>query len=803
MNEGLKNLDPDTLLDMALPGVNPGNSEEQMLEEAIQKAKIDSVDTFKGAPTNVRMAVGAAQRPEDKLATLKQFYPDAERVETFDPKYGAQRFGNGNFVYTDPETNQLTLFDEYNRLFGMPIPFSLRDLADVGPEIAETVGAIGGSIGGGIAGAPGGPPGIAAGIVAGEGLGAATAREAYISALDFFGETVDERTGMEQLVDFGVTGTINSAFGPIVNKMFNGIKGFVGGQMRYNNNVNTPPANEALKQMKDIGITSPTAGQVTANPIIQLTESALAAMPLSTKIMQDNARQTLAEISDYASGLTYRYGGAKTFQQASEGLLDVAEAANKRFIAEQDRLYREVDKFIDPAQQSNAAGISDFVNRYIANAETNALKDTYAPAMEAAANLLKDKEAGNLTYQVLRDFRSSLRHDLADVKFRGAMTGADRKLDELYGVLTKEIDTLVEQAGPEAQAAYKAANKYTADKLKPGKGNIAFVRQVINKGKEDATSALDFALRNSAKGGGRLKKLREELTDDEWGVLSGYMIGRLGLPTASKSGMVAVKEGAIEGAEVLAESGFSPQRFITQYNALSPEARQVLFANDKELFSSLNNFTSVLERIAKDAEAMSNPSGTARLYGAMGMFSPSAIGMVAEAMGKGGAFYDAGFLSIAAAPGTAKLMTNARFVNWLGEGIEKAAYDPNSLGQHVRRLVQIYELEPEIRDQVQAIAAGHIGELAEPNRELEPTSVREQAPEVKNEVSFRDVSTKEVSDKLIGTQNQDFDQLQEQIDSFNLTPVSEPTLAMSPTIVPDQRDREIAMRDMGGISSLV
>ena len=168
MNDGLKNLDPDTLLDMAMPSANSGSSEEQMIEDAIQKAKIDSVDTFKGAPANVRMAVGAAQKPEDKLATLKQFFPDAERVETFDPKYGAQRFGNGNFVYTDPETNQLTLFDEYNRLFGLPIPFSLRDLADVGPEIAETVGAIGGGIGGGVLGAGGGPPGIATMIVTGK-----------------------------------------------------------------------------------------------------------------------------------------------------------------------------------------------------------------------------------------------------------------------------------------------------------------------------------------------------------------------------------------------------------------------------------------------------------------------------------------------------------------------------------------------------------------------------------------------------------------------------------------------------------
>ena len=147
-------------------------------------------------------------------------------------------------------------------------------------------------------------------------------------------------------------------------------------------------------------------------------------------------------------------------------------------------------------------------------------------------------------------------------------------------------------------------------------------------------------------------------------------------------------------------------------------------------------------------------------------------------------------------------MTNSRFVNWLGESIEKAAYDPNSLGQHVRRLVQIYQLEPGIRDQIEAVANGHIGELAEPNPDLDAQNVQDQAPEVTNELSFREVSNREVSDKLIGTQ---IPQLTQQIEGFTMPTVADPDrqLAMSPTVLPDERDREIAMREAGGIGSLV
>ena len=72
-----------------------------------------------------------------------------------------------------------------------PIP-TLGDFADVGPEIAETIGGIGGGIGGAAAAGTlasysiGAIPAATAGFVAGEGLGSAAAREAYIGILDFF-----------------------------------------------------------------------------------------------------------------------------------------------------------------------------------------------------------------------------------------------------------------------------------------------------------------------------------------------------------------------------------------------------------------------------------------------------------------------------------------------------------------------------------------------------------------------------------------------------------------------------------------
>ena len=815
MSNSYSTLDADTLLEMAMPNdtaINQGSMEDQMLEKAIQKAKIDSVDIYTGAPANVRMAVGAAQNDADRLATLQQFYSNAQPVELFDPKHGSARFGAGNFVFENPETGRLTTFDEENRLFGMPIPFTLRDLADVGPEIAETVGAIGGAAMAGIPTAAAtvptmGPASVApisAAIMAGEGLGAATAREAYIGALDFFGETEDSRSGMDRLLDFGFTGTVNAIMGPIVHKTFSGVKSYVGGGMRYDNGVNSPDAKEMLNMMEDVGVTNPTAGQVTGNPVMQLAESALSAMPMSTKIMQESARQTVKEMDEFAAGLTYRYGGARTYAGAADDLLKGAKRADESFKVKSNDLYKEAGRLLPEGQTSNASGVSDFVAKYTAKADTSALQKTYAPAMEASANLLKDAKAGKLTFEVLKDFRSSLGNNLADAKARGAMTGPDKKLDELYGYITRDMDAMIDAAGPEAQAAYKIANDYTKEKLGAGTGSMSFVKEVIQKGRVDATDALDFALRKTDKTGTRLAKLKEELSPEEFEVISGFLMGRMGLPTAGKQGVSAVGEGAIDAVEVLADKGFSPNRFLTNYNKLAPEAQQILFGSDPALKNSLDNFTVVLERVAKDAESMSNPSGTARVLGAMGMFSPAAVGAGVEAVTGAGALYDLGFTSIALPMGSAKLMTNSRFVNWLAKGVETAAYNPQSMGQHVRRLYQIYEAEPAIRDEIQAIAAGHIGETVEPVENKQSTTKRQQAPEVKNELSFRGVSTAEVSDKLMPENTQ----LAQSIDSFQMPNVSgnafgatDPAMAASPTLLPDERDREIAMRQQG-IASL-
>jgi hypothetical protein len=808
MSDSRKNtyetLEDSALIEMALGSnvVDRENAYEDMLIEKLSLEKIKSgIDRTTGAPSNVRFSVGAAQSPEDKLATLQVFYPDAMRVEDLDPQNGAMEFGYGNFAFTNPETGKLTLYDEFNPKFlGVPIPTG-RDFLDAGPEVAETVGAIGGMIGGGIGGAYAAP--VTAGIVnpvtgaiAGEGLGSATARELYIGIADVFGETVDTRNLGERAVDFTQTATFNAAAGPILSKTWQGIK-YVGGQpIRYMTGGTSPAAKETLEAFDSVGITNPTAGQITSNPTLNLIEEGLSAMPTSTKVMHQNAAQTVAEIDAFAKQLATKYGGIRTTDEAGLALMTGARAARQRYTNTIDQMYNRVNIGLNQDISSQAKHTQEFVKKYMAQAKTATGEDTLKPVMEMAAKVLADADAGVLNYNNLKNFRTYLRENLSSATAAGAKLDATgTKMKELYGYISLDLGDLVEEAGNDvSRLAFREANEYVA-KMQGDVGAITYLDNVIAKGDVTANKALKYVLTGAKDGGDDLLRLKEVLKPDEYNVMSGYMLGRMGMPTPGVSqGVELGAEGVVkEGAEYIAEQGFSPKRFLTNWNSLSKEAKEALFKGTEyeDLIPELDNLVFTVDKIGLAAQQMANPSGTARVAGTIAYFT-GGLG------GGAGVSYDFGLGALAAPYMSARLMTNKNFVRWLTEGLEKTAYDPESYGQHIRRLYQIYELNPEIREEVRAILEGQQFETLEPIEDRNAANVPPVTTAVPNEQAFREVTNPEIAGELLPDI-----QLAEQVVAFEAPQVSDPEVIMSPTVLPDEADREIAMRQQaGGIGSL-
>lgn len=839
-------LPDDILFDTAFPAtppVTPGftNMDDEMLLQATEQMMDSKIDTKTGAPANVRAAVSAATRPANRLEILRTFYPDAMPVEVYDPASGAAKYGRGNFIYKDPQTGLPTLFDEDLRLFGVPVP-GLRDILDVGPEIAETAGAIGGATAGlaaagGTTVASGGIGAVTAPalVMAGEGVGSTAAREAYLSILRYFNEIEDPRTGLEQLVDVGTTAGINAVAGPVVNKIVQGVKHVAGAPIRYGINAISAPAKEALDKLTRAGVTNPTAAQVTANPVLELIEnSALMNLLPSSKIMRENAARTVKQLEERALALADKFGGRRSFAETAESIVESAQAARERYDAEAKVMYDGVRDLL-PDITSTAPNTRAFIEKYIADSKTATGQPFLHPALQQAEKVVLDAQNGVLTFDRLRDLRTSLLADLDSAVSGGAkLKGHERKQKELVGYITRDIDALVEEAavrlrqgdlfeeGAEGvvdrardiEKLYAEANAFVKKNQGPG-GSIRFMDKVIAKGGDEARLALNLVTQGMAQGGDRLAALRDKFTDDEFKVLTGYMLGSMGLPNFGARGAREFGEEGLEqtGAEALEQAGFSANRFISNFNKLSPEAQNILFQGGqfKELGPALNDLTFALDRVSKTAAAMNNPSGTARAVYALSLFAPFGAEIAAGAT-TGSDGFEFGFGSLIAPYAAAKLMTSPRFVKWLAEGVQTAAYNPNSFGQHVRRLVQIWEAEPEIRDEIQAILNGMQGETLEPLAfEGSASTPSVAAMPEDNEMRFRESVPSTVANKLLPSREEMEGRMADIAASqsvFDPLPFMEPVSAsefqaamspspLSPTLLPDEEDRLIAARQAG------
>jgi len=838
----LDTLNDDMLLSMvdkevAFPDV-PTYDDDFLMNMAQQELN-DSIDTQSGAPAGVRAQVAAAQSTEDKLATIKKFYPDAIPVEVFDPESGAANFGRGNFIITNPETGGLSLFDEDVRLFGIPIP-TIADFADAGPEIAEMVGGLtAGTLAAGAAATATAPtvlgtiPAATAAFVAGEGIGSAAARETYIAILDYFGETEDNRGAGDRLSDFATTAAFNAAAGPVASKVFQGVKFGVGAPVRFVTRTMSKAAKETLQKMQSLGITNPTVGQITGSPLANLFERMLAAVPTSVTTMKENADLTLLQIKQEAARLAQQYGGARTTSDAAYRTMDAAQAARSRYDEKVTAMYNEIGELVGDVK-SAAPSTKAFVDKYFAASKTATGSPDVDPALELAAKVLRDAGEGKLGYNELKSFRTSLLATVRKAESQGALNASEKKVKELIGFVTSDLDNLVKSAGSaqmdlfggtagkKAQQnildKFEAANAFVKNSMRKG-GDIAFIDKVIKSGEEEATGALRLVLGGTKEGAERIEKMRRQFTPEEFNVLSGYMLGKMGMPNAGSAGVSEMGEQALkEGVETISDAGFSPSTFTNRWNTLSKESREALFGGTEyeKLAPALDNLAKIIERVGKSASEMSNPSGTARLLTAMGTFGPLAAATGAGLAGEG---FEFGFAGLIAPYASAKLMTNKAFVNWLAEGVEKAAYNPQSFGQHIRRLGQIYAVNPDIRDEVRAVIQGLSQDAIEPIEWQDTETLKKSPTEgipVNNEAAFRQSVPKSTADKVLPSKEDLMAQMQS-IDMPDVgAPMFEPLPSMgsgsfsgqsgiSPTILPNDADRELASRLQtgGGIAGLI
>lgn len=624
----------DVDAELARRGLDSATLDAQILKKADQS----------GAPSRIRAVVGGFSG-EDKIKVLRQFYPDAEPV------------GVDNFVFTNPDTGKLTVYNPKGLDFADVASVTKDILKAAGGTIGAAVGATGGAVGGSVVPGPGTVAGATAGAIGGAALGTAGGAALFDAFVPLSGLD-DPRSLGSRAADLGmatVEGAAGQAGGAAAGAVLReGTKAAVRG-------ISTG-ADKVAQAISDFAPTGavPSAGVATGSRFIQGAESALSKFAGSAGVMAKAAKETANKIEQSVSNIAGKMGDELDKTRLGSLLQRGVEGPNgfmKKFRLVQKNLYAPVDKAIKPDELVTLPATAQALEELIGKSEAaQALANDTIKRFNAALT----KGGGTMTYSELADLRSIVGAKLSD---GGLTTDLPRQqLKRLYAALSDDTRAIAENAGVGKELA--EATKFS----NAGYNRIeTFLDDLVKKAEPE--KAVDYALSGTEQGATRLNAIYKSLGDDEKGALSAYVLRSLG---TAKPGVAT------------AETTFSPETFLTNWNKLSPQAKSVLFGNErfKSYAADLDKIANSIGQLREAGGVFKNPSGTAGATTAAQTITGLGSGATGLMLGEPsiliGVLTSAGGANL-----SARLLTNPGFVKWLAKSTEVA---PNGLGAHIGRL---------------------------------------------------------------------------------------------------------------------
>ena len=612
------------------------------------------INKEKGSPMRVRLAVGSAQTPEDKLATLRRFYPDAVAYK------------GDNFVYSDPDGN----FILHN-----PEGIDVGDVAGSAREITQVVGSALGAKAGAVSSLTTGPAAVVTAptmAVIGAGYGNAVAGSLFDAMANFFGLTVDTRSLSEKTLSTTTElamGSLGQKAGDVIGPAIQ--KGLGGGKTA---------AQEMYRRFQKLGI-DPPAGASTGSRTIGSIEQSLGSTPASTNIMQDAAEKVMAQTKAAVDKTISRFGDPKTVQGAGQVIREATVKAAERFGSAKERIYDEVWDLVGartPVALNAISALRETLENQLAEAPRT-LGPTLKPVIRQLKNLQKDaNETGGLIFERLRQTRTDIGKNLENPVLSGGTSAQNQYQKLIYGALTEDMSAAAAQVGPKAARKLKSADKFVKEWME----NNHKLLEKINKFDADER-ALGFAMQAAKDGGTALQKLRENFLPEEWDTVAATVLHRMGLATP--------------GAQDATGEVVSVSTFMTSWSKLAPEAKKALFGGSRyeEAYKGLETLVEAVSSL-KGIEKLTNSSNTGRNIIAFTTISTLAGGLGALGTGDTSGAAGAVVTTILAPRAAAKLITNPRFIKWLTTPItQPAKYAP-----HITRLAAIAEAEPEIKQEI-------------------------------------------------------------------------------------------------------
>lgn len=378
-------------------------------------------------------------------------------------------------------------------------------------------------------------------------------------------------------------------------------------------NVLAPNAGAALR-LRDFqaeGI-PPLASPVLGNKTTQYAEAALSKMPGAATVYGKAQEASKTALDQRLQDVAQQFGEPKTVEGAGALIRKSATEASGRFRAKQNELYTDalgpvLDKPIPKRQLPSLENVAEDFGKEVAGAPESTPQ---AAAAQTRANaILRDLSNGNMTIKDLRGIRTNIGREIDDPILAGVSGAEQPYLRRIYGALSEDINNAAIKADPTGTVANKlaVADRYTRSNA----ARMEFLDSFIGS-KTDAQ--IYNAAINSAKGGAQvLNSMRRNFTPDQWGQISGTVLGRMG----------RAKPGAQEASGVMEDATtFSPSAFLTNWSSLSPEAKQALFGGTK--YAGLRDSLDRLVRVAgnlKDVEKLGSGSPTFERSAAIGLGS--------------------------------------------------------------------------------------------------------------------------------------------------------------------------------------
>jgi hypothetical protein len=435
---------------------------------------------------------------------------------------------------------------------------------------------------------------------------------------------------------------------------------------------------------------APTVGQASGTRVAQGLDSVLSKAPggagVYAKTAEEGAEQMRRRVDAIAGSLAANADPARAGLTVERG----AKAFVDRFKLQQKALYEIVDRRIPKGTQVDAPNTRRVIgelnadiegapalSQWFKNAKIVGLED--ALTSDVAAKAPKDKLArigteaaagphgrgkpiyllgpdGNplvagqtpgkpagIPYEALAKLRTLVGNEITNNSLTSDIPRS--KWKALYAALSDDMGSVASAAGPQATAAWQRANWFS----RAGYDRIESVLdRVTGDRTKTAEQIFSAATSGTKEGATTINAVMRSLLPDERKVVTAAVVNKLGRATS--------------GNQNAAGDVFSSETFLTNWNNVSDPAKRILFA-DPTARRGLDDLALAAERIRQGSKVFANPSGTsggvAQLgtWGGLGAsLATGNVGTAALILGGVGANF-----------ATAKLLTNPRFVAWVGK----------------------------------------------------------------------------------------------------------------------------------------